>query len=73
MEFRDTFGGMEGINKIKNEKESKKIFQGAGEMAQWQRALAVIAEDLGSTPSTLMVTQPAVRLLPGDSKPSSTF
>lgn len=55
VEFRDTFGRMEGINKIKNGKESKKIFQGAGEMAQWQRALAVIAEDLGSTPSTLMV------------------
>lgn len=55
MKFRDTFGGMEGINKIKNGKESKKIFQGAGQNAQWQRALAVIAEDLGLTPGTLMV------------------
>lgn len=35
-------------------------------MAQWVRALDTLAEDLGSVPSTHMVTQPSVTAVPGD-------
>lgn len=44
---------------------------GAGEMAQELRALDDLVEDLHSVPSTHMVTQPSVTLVPWDLTPSS--
>ena len=41
---------------VQEQKGGKKRKEGAGAMAQWLRALAVLAEGLGSVPSTNMVT-----------------
>lgn len=42
-------------------------------MTKWSRALGVFPEDLGSIPSTCMVTHSFVTLVPGYLMPSSGF
>ena len=48
-----------------------KILFGAGEIVQWMRALAALAEDLGLVPSTLMATHDHLQPISEDLRPSS--
>ena len=43
------------VRNIKNISFTKNMSDGVGEMAQWLRTLAALAEDLSSVPSTYMV------------------